>query len=91
MKVGICHTSYSNMGCLKFLRLQNFETRVCPTGVKHLHAAASQYELSIFFEHNGHGSLLIQRRKLEELFNLIQTTENESITKHLKILYYWCL
>ena len=46
------------------------EVVLTPTGVKHLHAAAHRFDVGIYFEANGHGTVLFSdstRRALEEV------------------------
>lgn len=38
-----------------------------PTGVKHLHHAAEHHDIGIYFEANGHGTVLFSRDTLERL------------------------
>jgi phosphoacetylglucosamine mutase len=52
VKVAICtSTNYSK----QVIRLEVAST---PTGVKHLHKKAEQYDIGIYFEANGHGTIL---------------------------------
>lgn len=42
-----------------------------PTGVKHLHAAAHEFDIGIYFEANGHGTVLFSssaQQRLQVLF-----------------------
>jgi phosphoacetylglucosamine mutase len=36
-----------------------------PTGVKHLHHAAEHYDVGVYFEANGHGTVLFSKRALD--------------------------
>ena len=38
-----------------------------PTGVKHLHHAAERYDIGVYFEANGHGTVLFSPETLEKL------------------------
>lgn len=40
-----------------------------PTGVKHLHHKASEYDVGIYFEANGHGTLLFNNAVVEMIKN----------------------
>ena len=58
-QVGIVQTAYANGASSKYIRTQlRLETVVTPTGVKHLHAAAERFDIGIYFEANGHGTVL---------------------------------
>jgi hypothetical protein len=37
------------------------QVAVTPTGVKHLHEQAVRYDVGIYFEANGHGTVLLSR------------------------------
>ena len=38
-----------------------------PTGVKHLHHAAERYDIGVYFEANGHGTVLFSERMLQAI------------------------
>ena len=60
MHVGVVHTAYANTRFLSFIHSMGFETQCTATGVKHLHHAAQQYDIGIYFESNGHGTVLFK-------------------------------
>ena len=37
--------------------LQNIPVACVPTGVKHLHHKAKEYDVGVYFEANGHGTV----------------------------------
>lgn len=41
--------------------------KCAPTGVKHLHHAAEHYDIGVYFEANGHGTILFSQTTLEKL------------------------
>ena len=41
-----------------YLKQLGLEVIFTPTGVKHLHEKAAQFDIGIYFEANGHGSIL---------------------------------
>lgn len=61
-------TAYANGASTRFIRegLQ-LQTVVTPTGVKHLHAAAEAFDIGIYFEANGHGTILFQPPLIKRL------------------------
>ena len=66
--VGVVQTAYANGGSSKYL----VETLQVPllftsTGVKHLHAAAHSFDIGIYFEANGHGTILFREAALVRL------------------------
>ena len=68
LQVGIVQTAYANGASTRFIQegLQ-LETVVTPTGVKHLHAAAEAFDIGIYFEANGHGTILFQAPLIKRL------------------------
>lgn len=71
-KVGSVQTAYANGASTYFLRNElGLEVKICPTGVKHLHSAAHHFDIGIYFEANGHGTLLYKESRMEELENFL--------------------
>ncbi|GFR49328.1 hypothetical protein Agub_g11354 [Astrephomene gubernaculifera] len=69
VKVCCVQTAYANGASTAFLREVLQLPAVCtPTGVKYLHEAAHEADLGVYFESNGHGTVLFSqqlRRRLE--------------------------
>ncbi|KAF9229236.1 Phosphoacetylglucosamine mutase [Gyrodon lividus] len=58
IKVGVVQTAYANGNSTKYLS-ERLPVTCVPTGVKHLHhAAAEKYDVGVYFEANGHGTVL---------------------------------
>ncbi|KAG1784005.1 phosphoacetylglucosamine mutase [Suillus placidus] len=57
IKVGVIQTAYANGSSTKYLS-ERLPVKCVPTGVKHLHHAAEQYDVGVYFEANGHGTVL---------------------------------
>jgi len=66
IKVGIVQTAYANGNSTKYLS-QRLPVRCVSTGVKHLHHAAERYQIGVYFEANGHGTVLFSPDALEIL------------------------
>ena len=66
--IGVVQTAYANGSSTAYLtqKLQ-CEVVVTPTGVKHLHKAAHQFDIGIYFEANGHGTVLFRGSFLDAL------------------------
>ena len=61
-------TAYANGASTQYIREQlRLETVVTPTGVKHLHAAAEHFDIGIYFEANGHGTVLFRPELIQRL------------------------
>ena len=50
--------SYWNEGAEFFTLFQNVPVTCVPTGVKHLHHAALDFDIGVYFEANGHGTVV---------------------------------
>ncbi|KAI0788475.1 phosphoacetylglucosamine mutase [Abortiporus biennis] len=66
IKVGIVQTAYANGGSTKYLS-DRLPVKCVPTGVKHLHHAAEHYDVGVYFEANGHGTVLFSPDTQETL------------------------
>ncbi|KAI0009762.1 Phosphoacetylglucosamine mutase [Xylariaceae sp. FL0662B] len=59
LRIGIIQTAYANGASTKYVEQHLQLPVVCtPTGVKHLHHAACSYDIGVYFEANGHGTVL---------------------------------
>lgn len=46
------------------------EVACTATGVKHLHAKAHEYDIGVYFEANGHGTILFSDRAKQVIRNI---------------------
>ncbi len=59
VKVAVVQTAYANGPSTNYTKqVLRLEVASTPTGVKHLHKKAEQYDIGIYFEANGHGTIL---------------------------------
>ncbi|EPQ30761.1 uncharacterized protein PFL1_01662 [Pseudozyma flocculosa PF-1] len=68
LELGCVQTAYANGSSTKYLK-QRVPVTCTPTGVKHLHHAAESYDIGVYFEANGHGTILFSasaQRKIRE-------------------------
>ncbi|GAV90135.1 PGM_PMM_IV domain-containing protein/PGM_PMM_I domain-containing protein/PGM_PMM_II domain-containing protein/PGM_PMM_III domain-containing protein [Cephalotus follicularis] len=56
--LGVIQTAYANGASTDYLKQLGLEVVFTQTGVKYLHEKASQYDIGIYFEANGHGTIL---------------------------------
>ncbi|CAE6529154.1 unnamed protein product [Rhizoctonia solani] len=68
IEVGIVQTAYANGNSTKYLS-SRLPVKCTPTGVKHLHHAAQRFGIGVYFEANGHGTVLFSHQTLELLDN----------------------
>ncbi|CAA7268023.1 unnamed protein product [Cyclocybe aegerita] len=66
IKVGVVQTAYANGASTKYLS-ERLPVKCVPTGVKHLHHAAEHYNIGVYFEANGHGTVLFSPTTQEKL------------------------
>ncbi|KIY50454.1 Phosphoacetylglucosamine mutase [Fistulina hepatica ATCC 64428] len=66
IKVGVVQTAYANGASTKYLN-QRLPVKCVSTGVKHLHHAAESFDIGVYFEANGHGTVLFSPRTLKTL------------------------
>ena len=65
--LGIVQTAYANGASTDYLKQLGLEVIFTPTGVKYLHEKAAQYDIGIYFEANGHGTILFSEQFLHWL------------------------
>ncbi|KAF5337006.1 hypothetical protein D9611_003170 [Ephemerocybe angulata] len=86
VKVGVVQTAYANGASTKYLA-DKLPVRCTPTGVKHLHHAAEQFNIGVYFEANGHGTVLFSPSTLEKLEKHEPSTPAQSTAlRHLNNL-----
>ncbi|KAK6908946.1 hypothetical protein I203_102952 [Kwoniella mangroviensis CBS 8507] len=67
LQVGVVQTAYANGSSTKYLTSRNIPVTCVPTGVKHLHHAAQRYDIGVYFEANGHGTVLFADHAIKAL------------------------
>lgn len=77
IKVGVVQTAYANGASTKYL-IERLPVKCVPTGVKHLHHAAEHYDVGVYFEANGHGTVLFSDFTVDVLKNRQPTTPAQS-------------
>jgi len=85
LNLGLVQTAYANGSSTKYITDQlNVPVACVPTGVKHLHHKALDFEIGVYFEANGHGTVLYS----EKAQNVIKKSAEEGKTvasKKLKL------
>lgn len=66
-RLGVIQTAYANGASTDYLKESGLEVIFTPTGVKHLHEKAAQFDIGIYFEANGHGTILFSESWLSWL------------------------
>ncbi|KAL1933877.1 hypothetical protein VTP01DRAFT_7967 [Rhizomucor pusillus] len=66
INVGVVQTAYANGSSTNYLEnVLKVPVSCVPTGVKHLHHEAEKYDVGVYFEANGHGTVLFSPRALQ--------------------------
>ncbi|KAL9647916.1 hypothetical protein ABK040_008187 [Willaertia magna] len=84
LTVGVVQTAYANGASTYYLRdILTSERVFCvPTGVKYLHHKAKESDIGVYFEANGHGTVLFSDKALRLINELKQKEEgNKSINQ----------
>ena len=63
LTVGLVQTAYANGSSTDYVKnILNIPVVFTCTGVKHLHHAAGEFDVGVYFEANGHGTVLFSKR-----------------------------
>ncbi|CEF70380.1 Alpha-D-phosphohexomutase, C-terminal domain and Alpha-D-phosphohexomutase, alpha/beta/alpha domain I and Alpha-D-phosphohexomutase, alpha/beta/alpha domain II and Alpha-D-phosphohexomutase, alpha/beta/alpha I/II/III domain-containing protein [Strongyloides ratti] len=84
LTIGVVQTAYANGASMMYFKnTANIVPRIVKTGVKYLHHEAKKFDIGIYFEANGHGTVLFS----EKFDKLIK--ENFDSNESCKYLYYF--
>ncbi|GBF88939.1 phosphoacetylglucosamine mutase [Raphidocelis subcapitata] len=68
LRIGVVQTAYANGASTDYItRELGLEVACTATGVKHLHHVAKGFDVGIYFESNGHGTVLFDPAAVERL------------------------
>lgn len=75
LRIGVIQTAYANGSSTEYIEKVLKLPVVCtPTGVKHLHHAAMRFDVGVYFEANGHGTVTFS----EDAIRTIKSAEPQS-------------
>ena len=78
--MGLVQTAYANGSSTSYICDKLKVPVVCvPTGVKHLHKAAHSFDIGVYFEANGHGTVLFSNRVAQILADRASSTTDPSV------------
>ncbi|ESN95223.1 hypothetical protein HELRODRAFT_86945 [Helobdella robusta] len=76
--LGVVQTAYANGASTKYLTDTKMLKVACVcTGVKHLHSKAQEFEVGVYFEANGHGTVLYKASVKQKLNQVIQNGSSD--------------
>ncbi|KAH8591648.1 N-acetylglucosamine-phosphate mutase-like protein [Bisporella sp. PMI_857] len=80
LKIGVVQTAYANGASLKYVEKTLGLPVVCtPTGVKWLHHAATKFDVGVYFEANGHGTVVFSQQALKAFKTLTPETPAQAV------------
>ncbi|NXE79100.1 AGM1 mutase, partial [Cochlearius cochlearius] len=87
LKMAVVQTAYANGSSTRYLE----ETLKVPvhcakTGVKHLHHKAQEFDVGVYFEANGHGTVLFSKAAETKIRQLAKEEEDDEKRKAAKVL-----
>lgn len=85
LDIAVIQTAYANGSATKYVSdVLKLPVRCTPTGVKHLHHEAEKYDVGVYFEANGHGTVIFSKDAEEKIFAHEAASPEE--TEALKVL-----
>ena len=97
IKLGLVQTAYANGSSTAYIRDKLGVPVSCvPTGVKHLHHEALKFDIGVYFEANGHGTVVFSDKavgvirekggdKLKTLLDVINSTVGDAISDMMTV------
>ncbi|KAI8470507.1 MAG: phosphoacetylglucosamine mutase [Monoraphidium minutum] len=71
LRIGVVQTAYANGASTDYItKTLGLEAACTATGVKHLHHVAKEFDVGIYFESNGHGTVLFDPKVVARLQEL---------------------
>lgn len=75
LNLGLVQTAYANGSSTNYItKTLKVPVACVPTGVKHLHHKAQEFDIGVYFEANGHGTTLVSDSSYELLQNATKDT-----------------
>lgn len=82
LKIGVVQTAYANGSSTDYIEKVLKLPVICTnTGVKHLHHAALRFDVGVYFEANGHGTVTFSENALK----VIKNTEPQSPAQQISL------
>ncbi|KAK3724303.1 hypothetical protein RRG08_043300 [Elysia crispata] len=79
LNLGLVQTAYANGSSTKYItEIMKVPVACVPTGVKHLHHKAGDFDIGVYFEANGHGTVLFSDAAQK---SILQQASDNSLDK----------
>lgn len=83
LSIGVVQTAYANGASTIYIaQALGVPVQCAKTGVKHLHHVAAEYDIGVYFEANGHGTVLIGDAAVQKLQQAIKAPGVSTVAKH---------
>ncbi|XP_037606509.1 phosphoacetylglucosamine mutase isoform X2 [Sebastes umbrosus] len=87
LEIAVVQTAYANGSSTNYLKdTMKVIVRCTKTGVKHLHHAAQEFDIGVYFEANGHGTVLFSKAAEEKLQQLAEDSSTNDERKRAAVL-----
>ncbi|KAG9493696.1 phosphoacetylglucosamine mutase [Eleutherodactylus coqui] len=87
LNMGVVQTAYANGSSTRYLEnIMKVPVYCAKTGVKHLHHKAQEFDIGVYFEANGHGTVLFSKTAEEQIRQLTNMGASEEIRKAAQML-----
>lgn len=90
LKLGIVQTAYANGASTDYIvKKLNVDVACTPTGVKHLHHKALEYDIGVYFEANGHGTVIFNQKTkdlISKTLNSDDSTDDQKLASNNLLL-----
>ncbi|CAK9436860.1 uncharacterized protein LODBEIA_P13820 [Lodderomyces beijingensis] len=78
LNIGIVQTAYANGSSTEYVeKVLQLPVRCTPTGVKHLHHEAEKFDIGVYFEANGHGTVVFSSEAEQKILTYEGEGEEE--------------
>lgn len=87
LNMAVVQTAYANGSSTRYLEeTMKLTVKCTKTGVKHLHHVAQEFDIGVYFEANGHGTVLFSKSAEEKIQQLIENPNSDDEKKRAALL-----
>ncbi|KAM3861547.1 phosphoacetylglucosamine mutase [Diretmus argenteus] len=87
LNIAVVQTAYANGSSTHYLEnTMKVIVKCTKTGVKHLHHAAQEFDIGVYFEANGHGTVLFSKTAEEKIQRLAEDPNSNDERKRAALL-----
>ncbi|XP_071225340.1 phosphoacetylglucosamine mutase-like [Salvelinus alpinus] len=87
LQIAVVQTAYANGSSTRYLEdTMKGIVRCTKTGVKHLHHAAQEFDIGVYFEANGHGTVLFSKEAEEKIQQLARNSNTNDERRNATLL-----